>query len=382
MRIYIVGGGFAGISAAKELSKTLSMEHEISLINKYDYTTMLPNLPEITSGRFEKRDITEAIVKLIPSRVKFILDEVKDVNFEEKKITAGKGVYSYDYLIMASGSKTNFYGFSQNVDKINVLESLEAAESIKVKFRRYMENRQEGTLVVSGAGFTGIELACNLYDYCKRQNKKLNVIFVELAKRVLPMLSEKSTAHVIGKLDKLGFKIYTENQIVGYDGKDIILKSNEIISDVFFCWCSGVKSSLKPMGQYQPMPDGRIAVNEFLQVPEYPEVYAAGDAAAIKDKNGSFLRRAVTFAQMSGKHAAKNLAAAINKQQLKAFSPIDLGWIIPIYISSIGVALGVDVKGRKGIFMHYILCGIKNYNLRNFLKALGAAVKYPFASYK
>lgn len=196
MKIFIAGGGFGGIKAAKELCKTLSKEHEITLINKYEYTTMLPNLPEVISGRLKARDISEKIVKLIPKRVRFIAGEINEINFDEKTISTKEKIYNYDYLILASGSKTNFYGFNQNLHKVNVLESLEAAESMKENFEAYMSSRTEGTLVVSGAGFTGIELACNLYDHCKKHNKKLKVVFVELAKTVLPMISEKTANYV------------------------------------------------------------------------------------------------------------------------------------------------------------------------------------------
>lgn len=378
MKIFIVGGGFAGINAAKNLSKKLSTSHEIYLIDKKEYTTMLPNLPEVASGRLESSDVRENIINLLPQSVKFIKEEIIEINFDEKTINTNENEYKYDYLILATGSTTNLFGFNQNLDKVNALDSLEAAENIKMKFSEYLDNVVEGTLVVSGAGFTGMELACNLYDLSKRKGKDLNVIFVERANRILPMLSEKLCSHVIEKLNELKFKIYTDNQIMTFDGKDITLKNNEVIKDVFFCWCSGVKSALKPSGEYKTLPDGRIIVDEFLSIPEYPEVYVVGDAAAIKDKKNNFLRRAVTFAQMSGRHGAKNIAAVINKNQRKPFKPIDLGWIIPIYISSIGAVLGKDIKGRKGIFMHYVLCGIKNYNFRNFWSELKAAFKYPF----
>jgi len=378
MKIFIVGGGFAGVSAAKNLSKKLSTSHEIYLIDKKEYTTMLPNLPEVASGRLESRDVTENIINLIPQSVKFIKEEILEINFDEKTIKTNENEYKYDYLILATGSTRNLFDFNQSLDKVNVLDSLEAAENIKMKFSEYLDTAAEATLVVSGAGFTGMELACNLYDLSKRKGKNLKVIFVERSNRILPMLSEKLSSHVIDKLNELKCKIYTNNQIMAFDGKDITLKNNEVIKDVFFCWCSGVKSALKPSGEYKRLPDGRIIVDEFLSIPEYPEVYAVGDAAAIKDKNNNFLRRAVTFAQMSGRHGAKNIAAVINKKQRKPFKPIDLGWIIPIYISSIGSVLGKDIKGRKGIFMHYILCGIKNYNFRNFWSELKAAFKYPF----
>jgi NADH dehydrogenase len=225
-------------------------------------------------------------------------------------------------------------------------------------------------------------LACNLFDLCKSKGIKINVTIVEVAKKILPMLSEKSHKHILKKLNELKFNIVTENQIQAFDGKNVTLKSGEIIKDAFFSWCSGVKSSLKPLGKFDILPDGRILVNEFLNIPSYPEVFVAGDAAAIKDKKGNVLRRAVTFSEMSGKQAGKNIALHMKGKEMQAFKPIDLGWIIPMYITSVGVAMGVEVRGRKGIFMHYFICGIKNYSIRNFFVELKAAFKYPFAKIK
>ena len=378
MKIFVIGGGFAGIKAAKELGKNLSDNHEIYLIDKNEYTTMLPNLPEIVSGRLSKEDITENISNLIPREVNFLKEEITEVNFDERKIVTRNNEYEYDYLVFAPGSTTNFFGFKDNLDKVNVLDSLEAAKKVREKFLEHIESRREINLVISGAGFTGIELACNLYDLAKRNNKKINVTLVDLCKKVLSMLSEKSANHVINKLNKMDFKIYTENQVNKFDSSDIVLKNGEVITDVFFCWCSGVKSPLKPNGKYDILPDGRILVNEFLNVENYPEVYIAGDAAAIKDSKGNMLRRAVTFSEMSGKHAGKNISAVVNGRESTAFKPIDLGWIIPMYITSVGVVMGVEVRGRIGIFMHYFICGMKNYSINNFIKELKAAIKYPF----
>lgn len=379
MKIFIVGGGFAGIKAAKELSKIATDSCEIYLINKSSYTTMLPNLPEVVSGRLAKKDITGNIKTLLPSSVKFIEEEVCSLDFDEKKITTKSKEYIYDYLVFAAGSTTNFFGFKDNLDKVHVLDSLNSAEDISSDFLKYLDKVPEANLVISGAGFTGIELACNLYDLCKKKNKKLKVTLVELGKKVLPMLSEKSSRHITSKLKELKFNISTENQITSFDGSNVRLKSGEIINDAFFCWCSGVKSSLKPTGNFEALPDGRIIVNEFLSLPSHPEVFIAGDAAAIKDKNGTILRRAVTFSEMSGKQAGKNIALHISQKQMEIFKPVDLGWIIPMYITSVGVAMGMEIRGRKGIFMHYMICGVKNYSFRNFLKEFAAAVKYPFA---
>jgi len=382
MKIFVVGGGFAGIKAAKELSRKLSSSHEIYLINKHGYTTMLPNLPEIVSDRLCRNDITENITNLIPREVKFLKEEITSISFDDKKIYTKDNEYNYDYLVLATGSKTNFFNFNQNLDKVNVLESLASAENIEKNFLDYIGKREEINLVISGAGFTGIELACNLYDLCKKRGKKINVTLVELGQKILPMVSQKSQIHILGKLHKLGFKIYTGNEIKLFDGENITLRSGEIIKDVFFCWCSGVKTSLKPIGSYDTLPDGRIIVDKFLSIPSYPEVYVAGDAAAIKDKHNITLRRAVNFAEMSGKTAGRNIVLHIDGKNTQEFKSIDLGWMIPMYITSVGVALGVEVRGHKGIFMHYLICGIKNYNFKNFCKEFMAAIKYTFVKLK
>ncbi len=378
MKIFIIGGGFAGINAAKEMGKSISNEHSIYLIDKHDYTTMLPNLPEVVSGRLTKEDITENIEKLIPSRVKMLKEEVCDVNFEENQITTNDNVYKYDYLVFALGSTTNFFGFKDNIDKINVLDCLDAAQQVRINFLKHIETREEVNLVISGAGFTGIELACNLYDLGKKKGKKMNVVMVDLAKKVLPMLSEKSSNHIAKKFETMKFKFYIDNQIKQFDGENITLKNGEIIKDAFFCWSSGVKMPLKPIGNFEALPDGRIIVDEFLKLTNYSNVFIAGDAAAIKGSDGRMLRRAVSFSEMSGKHVGKNIAAKINGTEIKPFKPIDLGWIIPMYITSVGEVMGVEVRGRKGIFMHYVICGLKNYNLRNFIHEVFAAIKYPF----
>lgn len=380
MKIFIVGGGFAGVKAAKELSKKLSSSHEIYLINKHGYTTMLPNLPEIVSDRLTENDITENITNLIPHSVKFLREEITSVNLDEKIIHTKDNEYKYDYLVMALGSKTNFFNFNQNIDKTNVLDSLASAENIRKRFLDHINEKEEVNLVISGAGFTGIELACNLYELCKKRDKKLNVTIVELGKKLLPMVSEKSRTHVLKKFDKLKFNISFENEIRIFDGKNVVLESGDVIKDVFFCWCSGVKTSLKPVGDYDTLPDGRIIVDKFLSVPKYPNVYVAGDAAAINDKNNQMLRRAVNFAEMSGKTAGKNIALHIEGKEMEAFKPIDLGWMIPMYTTSVGVALGKEIRGRKGIFMHFVICGIKNYSFKNFCKEFIAAIKYTFVN--
>lgn len=380
MKIAVIGGGFAGIAASRELSKKLKgvPDAEIFLIDKKDYVTMLPNLPEVAGGRLMPEYLTEKITRLIPQEVKFIQKEVKSIDLDEKEITMEGSSLRFDYIILSAGSTTNFYNFNEHMEKVHVLDSVDSALEINSSFKEQLSQGKIDNVVVCGAGFTGLELACNLYDLAKSMGKSPKFSLIERAQRIIPMLSEKMAKHVSGKLDKLHFKIYTDNQIVNFDGDNMKLKDGTELNNVFFCWCSGVKNALTPKGKFSALPDGRIIVDENLKLPDYEYAFAAGDSAAMKDDKGGYLRRGVNFSQMSGKKAASNLIAAIRKESQSKFVPFDPGWVIPIYISSIGVAFGAEIRGRKGIFAHYMICGMKNFNMKNFFKDLSCAIKYTF----
>lgn len=379
MKVVVLGGGFAGIAAVKTLCRLLKYKSdiEIVLIDRNSYTTMLPALPDVAGGKILKKSIIGSIEKLIPEKVNYMKQFVHNVNLAARQIITDRETISYDYLIIASGSKTNFYGFEQNLDKLYTLSSLEEAERIFNDFREVLTTGKNVNLVVSGAGFTGIELACCLNHMALAHGKKLTVYLIEKAERILTAISDKMLSEVEKETGRLGFKIIKNDSVGAFDGSTVKLEHYGEIPDAFFCWCSGVKSSVPVEGNLQKHFDERILVDQYLRIPQHPEVFAAGDAAAFKH-NGTFLRRSVNYASSMGQIAAKNVAALIQGRDLKSYKPVDLGWVIPVNCTSIGEAFGMAVKGRSGILMHYIICGVKNYSISNFFNFFFRAFKFTF----
>lgn len=390
MRVVVIGGGFGGMAAIKTIYKAFPADDksampEIILIDKHDHSTMLPSLPDIAGMRIEPEFAIGKYSETAPNGVKIIKACVEMVDFQTKSVVTEKETFVYDYLVFASGSVANFYNNTPEfIVKCHKLDTLEDALKLKDGFTTEISNFDTVNVVISGGGFTGLELATNLYHRAKYAKKKVNIYMIELCDRILPMLGEKRSKYVTDKMKALGIEFLTSESVVSFEERKVTLKSGKIIDNTFFCWCSGVKMGLKAIGSHKSISDGRIIVNEFMQIPEHLEVFVVGDAAAVKDENLStkertmYLRRAVNFAYMQGKIAGKNILASLKVKEYKPYKMVDLGWVIPLYTTSIGEAFGKKIQGRKGIAMHYIICGIKNYSFKNLYNYCKFAIIFMF----
>jgi NADH dehydrogenase len=380
MVIVVIGGGFAGLSAAREIDHRLPFDsqHEIILIDRHDYTTMLPSLPDVAGRRVEPDRVRETIVSQISGRVHFVHETVDYIDCATRTIMMDDTQLIYDRLVFAPGSKVNFYQHEEPFTRNLKLDCLDDAIKIRDSFARALFNTENLNVVISGGGFTGMEVASNLYRYAGFLERNCNIHVVDRNTTVLPSLGDKQARYVMDQMARLGFNFILDNEVESYQDQVVTLKSGEKIENTFFVWCSGVKLAIPIHGTMQQIRDGRIVVDEFLRIPEYPDVYVAGDAAAVKTEAG-YLRRAVNFAAMGGKLAARNLVAASKGEKLKKFKPVDLGWVIPLYTTSVGEAFGMKTQGRIGIPLHYLMCGIKNYNVKNVSSYAGYAFKFSFA---
>jgi NADH:quinone reductase (non-electrogenic) len=160
-RIIVVGAGFAGISAIKHLGKFAgtSPEHEIMVFDRNDYTTIIPSLPDVAAKRMGPNLPKANIRDLLPRGVLFKNEEIKKIYLDAQSISPGSKDYGYDYLLLAAGSITNFYSFNQNLSSIYVLDSLKEASRLEEAFGKYLKDRESYTILISGAGFTGVEIA-------------------------------------------------------------------------------------------------------------------------------------------------------------------------------------------------------------------------------
>ncbi len=371
MNIIIPGCGFAGLHALCQLGSLFGKIAGLRILvfDKNEYTTMIPSLPDLAGARIQREFLTEEIRKLIPKGVEFKHEKIISINLHESRIQTEKDAYPYDYLVLATGSATNFYGFNQNKDRIYKLDSLDDALRISKDLKKFLDANSDPNIAIVGGGYTGIELACNLKSLSGKLNKSPCIHIIEKSDDILAFLPEGMRNYVKGKLGQKGIQLITGASIAEFDGCNISLTNGQKIRDVFLCWCAGSKFAVpEVVGNHKTIGDGRIIVNPFLQIKEHPNVFVCGDAAAISHKNG-YLRKAVNFAVYSGTAAGKSLKNLILGKKLKAYKPSDLGWVIPFGNDSMGVIFNrVNVRGRIGLRLHYLMCGYRNYCLKNRLE--------------
>ncbi len=227
-----------------------------------------------------------------------------------------------------------------------------------------------------GGGYTGLELACNLRFLGRRFQSQSHVCVVELAPDILPSAPEWVRRYMHGEAARHGIELVTGASIESFDGRNATLSNGRRVEDVFLCWTAGSKFALGDIrGRQRQMKDGRLVVDTCLRVTPHPEVFAAGDSAAMKHGE-TLLRKAVNFSIGSGIQAGRNIAAAIRGQPLHPFRPVDPGWVIPFCDVGVGqIFPGLRVRGRLPLALHYAMCGVKNYSLGNRLFFWGLAIK-------
>ncbi len=369
-KIVIAGAGFAGIHALKKLKSNLH-GHEITVIDKNPYMTMRPGLPDLAANKLYTHLVKQKFGRLFDG-CRFIKEKVERVELENRVVVTSHNRINYDYIILALGSSSAFHGFNQNRDKMYTLNDASDAMRIREEFPAYLEQPGHKNLVFSGAGYTGIELACTLNYYARNKGMKLKISMVDPQKEILSFMKEKDREYIKKYLNRMGIRIHTGSMVSGFDGKNVYDNSKREFKNSFFVWTAGVKAGFDGFKEeIEREKDGRIRVDEFMQIRKYPGAFVCGDMAAV-ERDGNILRRAVNIAISSGISASENIIRKIKGKAIKSYSISDLGWIIPMQDISVGRVGGtIGVRGNTGLRLHYMMCAYRSLGLKNkkeFLK--------------
>jgi len=361
----ILGAGFAGRQACRALSRT---DTEIILFDPRAETVMLPALPDVAGGWIPEKILFRSIDEVVPDHVHHIREKATAIDLDQKKVTAGNTEHPFDHLLIAGGSVADFHGFDQHLESVYTLDTLESARRIREDFPRYLANASQPHLVIAGGGYTGLELAAALRFRSIRNGTPCRVTVADPAEKILPFLSEKEHRRILTFLEAAGIQILHNTRITAFNG-DAVHIGETVLENAFFCWAGGSKLAVPDVrGKVQQLKDGRLRVQPDLSLPGYPDVFAAGDSAALMDGEQP-LRKAINFAYYEGLRAGKNISSRIRNKPTKPFKPVDLGWIIPLHAQSTGKLFSaLPVHGRPGLRMHYFMCGLRNYSLRNFMQ--------------
>jgi len=358
--IIIIGGGFAGVSAARVFFKHGS-KVAVTLLDKKATSDFLPLLPD-TIGRGINPGFLQYPLAALSKKLgfAFLNEEVVSVSLAPKEVVTSLARYLYDYLVIASGSETNFYGNSNIRDNAYKVDGA----SDVVRFIQGVKERKPEVFIIGGGGYTGIEMATNLRVLLDKNNRKGSIIIVERAPSILGPLPEWMKQFVGKNLKKLDIEVLVNSGIEKIEGGRVSVGKERIFERAVVVWAAGVRTA----GFIQNLPveknpQGRIKADEFLRVD--PCCFVAGDASYFSFQN-SFLRMSIQFAITQGLCAAGNIMRSIHGVPLQPFVPRDPGYIVPMANNkSCGVVLGMDLKGRVPTFLHFFMCIYRSCGIRN-----------------
>jgi len=363
-KILIIGAGFSGLSAAKALSRQKS-EVDVTIIDKKQSFDFLPVLPDCLGRRVDPGclayPLSEAAKKL---KFTYINEEVTSVDLENRKVSTLKQELTYDYLIIASGTETNFYdneNLENNAFKVDSVQDISVLLSV-------LKNKNFNNYLICGGGYTGVELATNLRKFLRGNRKKdKRIILVERAPSILGPLPEWMKKYTLENLRRLNIEIFTGTSVERSELGGVALYGGRIFENSLLIWAAGVKTaSFIQKIDADKNPQGRLNVNSHLRLRQ--NCFVIGDAAYFAVKQ-SYLRMAVQFSIYEGALAGENVLRSIKGKELKDYRPLDLGYIIPMANNrSCGLVLGMKLKGFIPTLMHFFMCIYRSYGARNKLR--------------
>lgn len=359
-KIIIIGAGFCGLSVLNRLY-VYAQNLEITVIDKARFSNFLPMLPDVIGRRIEPKNLALDLFELSEKMgFEFIIDNVSAVCLDKKEISTTKRNLSYDYLVIASGSETNFYGNEQIKGAAYKLDDTDDA----CRIQQALANNDFGVYVIAGGGYTGIEVATNLRAYLNRKSRSKRIIIVERSPSILGPLPQWIKDYVGVNLGKLNIEVLTGASIEKAQARQVYLEGGVFFDNAMLIWAAGVKTAgfIQNL-KVEKSPQGRIKVDSFLRADN--SCFVAGDAACVSGREGC-LRMAVQFAITQGECAGQNIINSIYGRKLKNYKPLDFGYIIPMANNkACGKILGFNLKGGLPILLHYLMCFWRTYTFSN-----------------
>jgi NADH:ubiquinone reductase (H+-translocating) len=366
--VVIIGAGFAGLWAVKTLFNKKNAR--VTLIDKNNYHTFQPLLYQIGAAEIEPEQIAYPIRSLLRHRsnVSFLKADVKRINYKNKYILCNNQTIAFDYCIIATGSRTNYFsvaGASRFAFPLKTLdEAIILRNHILSCFERaaYVDDKERRkkllTFVVIGGGPTGVEFAGALSELVRGPLdkdfrgtpliKETSIILIEATDRLLPMLSARLANYTAEMLRKMGVTVSLKSSVKEINDRGIRFADGSIMETETAIWTAGVSGDMPESdAAIAYSPSKRIKVLPTLEFPEYKGLFAAGDLVYIEEYKAP-LPMIAPVAIQQGKHAAENILRLISGEEPVEFRYKDKGTMV-----TIGRNRAVTRAGRSE-FMGYI----------------------------
>ena len=384
--VVIVGGGFAGVNAAKQLGK--KGLYRVTIIDRRNHHLFQPLLYQVAMAALSPAEIAYPIRSLV-NKYKYIdvlLDEVVDIKGTDNKLVTKTRTLDYDYLILACGSNHSYFGNNKWEEFAPGLKTLGQATEIRRRVLLAFEKaanetdiqkqRQFLTFVIVGGGPTGVELAGSIAemsrqslrrDFKNLDTSRTRVILLEGSPRILNSYPDKLSYKAALALEKLGVQVWTSAMVTKIDGKGVYIGEDEFVKTSTVLWAAGVAAS--PLNKKLECPldrAGRVIVDECCRVEDNSHIFVIGDQGHFKTPGGEVLPGLAPVAIQQGQYVAKYLNNLAKGKKTPGFKYLDKGQMATIGRNkAILKAFGIEMSGVMAwfawLFVHILyLIGFKN----------------------
>ena len=343
-RVVVIGGGFAGITAAKELGK---LPVDVTLIDRSNHHTFQPLLYQVALAVLSPADIATPIRTVLRSRrnVDVLMDQVTGFDTARKRLELASGAeIQYDYLILAAGATHSYFGHDEWEKCAPGLKTIEDATEIRRRVllafelaeRQVVETGSHPPMnfVVIGGGPTGVELAGAIAEISKYfltkdfrhiDPSRSKVLLIEGGPRLLPSYPDDLSQKAVKQLNDLGVEVHTGKQVEQIKENHVVVKGGERIDSLVTLWGAGVAAS--PLGKLLGVETdkrGAVMVNQTLNPAGHPEIFVCGDLAHF-EQDGKQVPGVAQPAMQMGAHAAKMIGQDLKRQPRTHFRYFDKG---------------------------------------------------------
>lgn len=388
-KIIVVGAGFGGLQVVKKLAKC--DDALITLIDRTNHHLFQPLLYQVATAVLNPSDIAIPIRSLMSSydNVEVIMGNVISIDKENKKVFLKEDQYSYDYLVLAAGSQTGYFGHKDwenfTTPLKNVMNALQCRKRILLSFEEAEKAPERSSellrYIIIGGGPTGVELAGSIAELSKKiisgdfrriDTSKSEIVLIEGGSDLVPTFDRELSVYTKDQLTKRGVTVLLNTRVQNIDENGVhvsTLEGNKLIKGNIIVWAAGVEAN--PLGKALGYPTdrgGRVIVNQFCSFEDHPEIFVIGDLAHFTDKNEKQLPGLSPVAMQQGRYVAHYIRKEIEEKVFhrKPFHYLDKGSMAAIGRKvAISQIKDLKIKGFIGwlawLFVHlYYQVGFKN----------------------
>jgi NADH dehydrogenase len=390
-RVVIVGGGFGGLTAARVFRNA---RVELTVIDKTNHHLFQPLLYQVATASLAPSDITAPIRWLLRRQwnTVVLLGEVCEIDVERKivRFEPEHRDVSYDYLILAPGSRHAYFGHDEWEPMAPGLKTIDDGREIRRRFLLAFERAEKSldpaeqaaylTFVVVGGGPTGVELSGAFpliakkalrRDFRRIDTERTRVVLLEGGPRILPSFPENLAVYAHRALTELGVEVHTSSIVTKIEPGTVYVGDERIETKTIF-WAAGNAAS--PLGRFLGVPldgVGRVLVEPDLSIPGHPEIFVVGDLAAVKREDGRLVPGVAPAANQEGKLAARNVRRLIRGEETKPFRYRNKGDLATIGRSRAIADFGkVRITGRPAWLLWLVVHIMYLVGFRNRISVL------------